>query len=83
MQRGIAHPHNSGHWRARRRGLAAPQRTEREHAQRVGEGDTVVIITTLTLHLSTSWDKPEDRLGSGAPRDDGSTFPPRRVSAIA
>ena len=53
-----------------------PRRTEREHTQRVGEGDTVVIITTLTSQLSTSWDKSKDRLGSGAPRDDGSKFPP-------
>jgi hypothetical protein len=76
MRRGIAHPHNSGHWRARRRGLAAPWRTEREHAQRVGEGDTMVINTTLTLQSSTLRDKSEDRLGSGVPWDDGSTFPP-------
>ena len=76
MRQGIARPHNSGHWCACRRGLVAPRRTEREHAQPAGEGGTVVIITTLTSQLSTLWDISEDHLGSGAPRDDGNTFPP-------
>ena len=58
------------------------RRTEREHAQRVGKGDTVVIIVTLTLSSSTTWDKSEDCIGSGAPRDNSNTFPPRRASAI-
>jgi hypothetical protein len=80
MQQGIAHPPNSGHCCAHRWGLVALRRTEKKHAQRVGEGDAVPIITTPVLPSSMMWDRSEDCLGGRG----GAFGPaaPRRASVI-